>query len=282
MKGFWQAPGRSKLFNTPLKYWDVSSIKNKSSIRSIAVLKFINDNPGISVKSFKDYFIDYFNEFEQSLNLNSTIELSFNKKKADPHFFKVLLFCNFISVDSEDDFSVTKKFTNTKNNDKLYITVQGKMFLDELKEKNYDNALNIYLNNLFKVKYPNKATYKVNLEIYPFLIMFKLLSENNDYNGLIPRKLFITDIPFITKDNYNNILEKLTDNCYLLTLEHMNNKIIDEDYKDNHKKWNMWVVSSLIDLGILEEHHGYIKLSNYKKQFIQNKVDSMSYEDMFE
>lgn len=276
MSKFWQAPGRSELFNTYLSDWKVDLEKDTSK-KTIAVLKFINDNPDIRVSDFNKFFLNFLEDFKKNLNLNE--EISFKEgEKANSHLFKVLLFIGFIQVTNQD------KLTKTKSADKLNMTDEGKLFFKEFKNENFDDALNILLERLFKTKYPNKATYKVKLESYPFLLMFKLLSENNPHHGVIPRKMFITDVPFIkNKIDLDNCLEKLNDECYLNYLDELKiNSLLDYGYKENHKKWNMWVISSLIDLGILEEHGGYIILSNYKKQFIQDFVDKITYEECFQ
>lgn len=273
---FWQAPGRRKIFNTTLNDWKNNSVDD-SSIVSMALLKFIKDNPDISVEDYEIYFDNFLSEFKQELDLNRNIPLNASENKSDRHLFRTLLFIGFIKVSSSNISDKIKK------SDKLNITESGENFLSHIQNENFSDALYVLIMNLIETKYKNKATVDVKFDLYPFLIIFKLFFFKHS-NGFIPRMMFKTDIPFIiNEDDFYSCLDKLNDDCYIFSLKYIkSNSLLHCGYANSHFKWDQWIISSLLDLGILEEEDDNIILSNTKKEFIQNEIEKKSINELFQ
>ena len=201
------------------------------------------------------------------------------KKPTPAHFYTPFQFVGFIG---KNNFENGKKF-------ELYITHSGQKFLNEIECDNFENALNIYLNELFDAKFPNDATEGVDLRLYPVRIMFKLLYERKK----IPKFMFLTDIQFIKKNiDLENCLMLLEDDDYLSYisgLETLRNNNEDEFISLNislaKDKWNSYVNGGLVSLGILDKNcfrKGYIKLSNAGKKFVDEKnISEMDYGSLF-
>lgn len=64
----------------------------------------------------------------------------------------------------------------------LSLSIDGKNFLNAMLENDYDSVLESYVLLLLKTTYPNNATEQNKLSLFPFRILFKLLSRNkNNY-----------------------------------------------------------------------------------------------------
>jgi 5-methylcytosine-specific restriction enzyme A len=252
----WQAPGNGRLFDSSLKEWKSS----KMSQRCIGVLQFLNENPSISKNEFEIKIDKYLkNKYGHEPN---------NSNKA--HFYRPLEFIGFIR----------------NIHDSLSLSIDGKNFLHAMLEDNFELALQFFVLQLFKTSYPNKATEDNKLSLFPFRIMFKLLSKNEPHNGLIPKKLFYIKIPYITSyEDIKSLLNILLDDYYIDSLEHYSLKNLKQKSSQYYEKWYIWVVASLREMNILEEtgnkRNIYVKLSNPINEFIQDIVDYMHYEDMF-
>lgn len=252
----WQAPGNGRLFDSSLKEWKSS----KMSQRCIGVLQFLNENPSILKEEF-EYKIDKYLEKNYNHKPN-------NSNKA--HFYRPLEFIGFIR----------------NINGSLSLSIDGKNFLYAMVDDNFELALQFYVLQLLKTSYPNNATEDNKLALFPFRIMFKLLSKNEVHNGLIPKKLFYIDIPYITSyEDVNSLLKKLSDEKYINSLEKYSLKDLKQISGKYYEKWYIWVVASLREMNILEEtgkrSNIYVKLSSPINEFIQDIVDNMYYEDMF-
>lgn len=257
----WQAPGNGGLFDSKLENWQ----ENKMSERCVGVLEFLDENPMIAKTDFEMKIAPYLKEkYNHGINESNR-----------GHFYRPLQFIGFIrSIDN-----------------KLTLSIDGKNFLKSMHKSDYDSALKFFILQLFKTSYPNEATKDNKLSLFPFRIMFKLLSENSKHHGIIPKKTFFTEIPYITEVNdIYELLKILSDDNYIeeldkITIKSMrNNKKINPEYKF-YDKWATWVVSPLIKTGIITEKgkqgHSTLQLSNNIKEFIQSIVDKMHYEDMF-
>jgi len=203
----WQAPGNGKIFDDKLGN---NSYMNK---RTICVLTYIQNNPKVLQKKFeleiKDYLISCAN-YDKNDSLAS-------------HFFRPLVFLGFIYQ---------------YNNSSLELTIEGIKFLNAYKEQNFTKCKFYILNQLDNTKYPNIATKKIKLQLFPFRILFKLLLENND-NGL--------DSTFIKEQLvYISNIDDL--NLYIA------NKNLDniKKYK-SYDKFYTWVINSLVDIEILKK-----------------------------
>ena len=252
----WQAPGNGRLFDSSLEEWE----DNLMSQRCIGVLNYIDENPLVEKDKFEEEIADYLN-FHYGHDPNDS-----NKG----HFYRSLEFVGFI-----------------RNIDGLLsLSIDGKNFLKNMLNKDYDEALKSYILQLLKTSYPNHATKDNDLSLFPFRIMFKLMSEHSQHKGLINKKMFFIDIPFIrTEEDMPTILHKLKNKNYLEYLDNISKKDLKSVSKRYYEKWYIWVVASLREMNILKEignrSNSYITLDESVKDFIEDIVDKMEYEDMF-
>lgn len=227
-KNRWQVPGNGNPFDSSLEMWSY----NFMSQRSIGVLQFILEHENNVSKLF----------FEQ--NITSYLETKYkhpanNSIKA--HFYRPLEFIGLI----RNQFNV------------LSVSIDGRSFLTSLLQNDFNKAKEYYILQMLKTKYPNTATKHIQLKLFPFRIMFKLLLDNQQ----IDKNDFFTKIPYI-KDvndiiNYNNCVGEV------------------------YHKWNSWVISYLIKLNILEESNNKILLHHSTQKFLQPILENMNYEEMF-
>lgn len=248
----WRAPGNSSIFDSQLNDWNTG----KMSQRTVGVMQFLKENPNISIDAFKSKIPEY---------LNQKYGHEFNESTKS-HFYRPLEFYGFVIV----------------NDIEVNLSDNGKKFLNLIQEKNYDDAMELFILRLFQTSYPNHATNDVKLSLFPFRIMFKLLLETN--LG-IPSRMFLTEITHIKNMNdLNNVLLKISDENYLYELKNCTINQL-KLYDDGYDKWNSWVISSLKKLNILEEQKydklNYIKLAKPINEFIENKLSGMEYKDMF-
>jgi 5-methylcytosine-specific restriction protein A len=225
----WQVPGNGNPFDTTLEDW-----KNPNrfmSQRSIGVLEYFNNNLIVFKDKFETNIKDYlYNTFKHKIN-NSCVS----------HFYRPLEFLGLIR--------------NINNN--LSLSIDGKNFLNEIFNENYDKALDFYILQMLKTKYPNTATKGIKLNLFPFRILFKLLLEYKSVN----KNWFKTKIPYIkTIDDIDNI-----------------KNINGEEYS----KWITWVIPYLIKFNILSEMNDNIGIAKEKFGYIKSFIDAMEYEDMF-
>ncbi|MDR1819360.1 MAG: HNH endonuclease [Methanobrevibacter sp.] len=229
---FWQAPGNGRPFDSKLEYWQLGYM----SQRSIGVLQFLEKVGTISKNNFKKRIWEYLDdEFGHEEN-----------QSLKTHFYRPLEFVGFIR-NIENDVS---------------LSTRGKNFLTEIGNENYEKALKFYILQLLETKYPNSATEKVKLSLFPFSILFKLLLDNQ-----IDKKWLINKIPFINNSN----------DVYNISINNYDKSMI----KHSHEKFNSWVISSLVALGILNKDEKYITISETYKPYISSFLENLSYEDMF-
>lgn len=252
----WQAPGNGRMFDSSLEDWE----NNLMSQRCIGVLQFLEDNPLIEKELFEVEIAPYL-ERRFGHEPNESIKA---------HFYRPLEFIGFM-----------------RNMDNLLsLSVDGKNFLNAMMDEDYESALEFYVLQLLKASYPNHATDDIDLALFPFRIMFKLLSKNSPHKGEVPKKMFYTDIPFINDitDIYP-LLNKLSDSHYLYYLEHSSLKDLEINSKNYYPKWYAWVVSSLREMNIVEEtgsaRNLTVELASPIDEFIEGIVDKMHYEEMF-
>ena len=230
------------------------------SQRCIGVLNYIDENPLVEKEIFEEEIAEYL-QFNYGHNPNDS-----NKG----HFFRSLEFVGFI-----------------RNIDNLLsLSIDGKNFLNSMLNKEFDKALKSYILQLLKTSYPNHATIDNELSLFPFRIMFKLMSENSAHKGLINKKMFLIDIPFITsEEDVITVLYKLQNKKYLEYLDETPKNELKIAYDRFYEKWYTWVVASLREMNILKEignrRNSYLTLDDSVKDFIQGIVDEMKYEDMF-
>ena len=223
----WQVPGNGNPFDSTLKNWH----SHKMSERSIGVLEYINEQKIINEEDFKNNIRDY-------LQKNYYHEKNESIAK---HFYRPLEFIGFIRNDEGY----------------LSLSIDGRNFLKEIHNQNYDKAIDYYILQLLKASYPNTATPKIYLNLFPFRVIFKLLLEKP-----IPLNWFYTKIPYIkTYEDYLNI-------------ENIN--------EESYEKWKTWVLHYLKIWNIIEkDENENIVLTDYKKEFIKSLLDHMNIKDMF-
>ena len=252
----WQAPGNGRLFDSSLENWENSFM----SQRCIGVLQFLEDNPLIEKELFEVEIAPYLEKrfgHEPNESLKS-------------HFYRPLEFIGFM-----------------RNIDGLLsLSVDGKNFLNAMMDEDYESALEFYVLQLLKASYPNHATDDVDLALFPFRIMFKLLSKNSPHKGKVPKKMFYADIPFINDINdIYSLLNKLSDTNYLYFLECSTLNDLKVNSKNYYSKWYTWVVSSLREMNIVKEtgnrNNSTLELASPIDEFIEEIVNKMHYEDMF-
>lgn len=154
----WQSLGNGRLFDSSLEDWE----NNLMSQRAIGVLEFIEDNPLIEK-----------NEFEMKIAPYLDKKFGHHPNQSNKgHFFRSAEFVGLV-----------------RNLDGLLsLSIDGKNFLNSMLDGDYKSALEFYVLQLLKTTYPNNATDQNRLSLFPFRILFKLLSRNNNYGGKIPKK----------------------------------------------------------------------------------------------
>lgn len=236
----WQVPGNANPFDSDLKDWKTSYV----SQRSIGVLEFIKNKGNVSKKDFENEIWGYLNrEFSHSKN-NSTIA----------HFYRPLEFAGLI---------------RRSKNDILNLSIDGRSFLQYVEQEDYDKAKDMYLLQLLKVKYPNSATPKVDLHLFPFRIIFKLFLD--DYKE-INEDFFCNRINYIQKPSDITDLYEDYSSAYLR----------GEKFGGNNK-WISWVISYLAKWNILHIDKGTknISLTDEKRNLLKSILGTMSYDEMF-
>ncbi len=224
----WQVPGNGNPFDCKLEDWN----NKKMSQRSIGVLKYINEKGSVSKQIFESDIKDYLYKLYEHKNNDST----------PAHFYRPLEFIGLI-----------RNFNN-----QLSLSIDGKNFLNSILHRQYSSALDFYILQMIKTKYPNTATKDIHLNLFPFRIIFKLLLK---YNRL-PLLDFLYKIPYI-KD--------------------INDIVNYDTLKNNNKyeKWNTWVLSYLVKWDILATDGTYIFITSTKKDYIASLLENIAFEDMF-
>ena len=220
----WQVPGNGNPFDSKLEDWQES----KMSTRSIGVLQFVNQN-----NPTKEYFETNIKEY-----LYQNYKLEKNDSN-EAHFYRPLEFIDMIYFD---------KFDN-----KMYLSIDGKNFLNYIDKKEYKKAINAYILQLLKTKYPNSATNNITLNLFPFRILFKLLLTQD-----------VTEYDICYKIPYISSPEDI-------------NKKIGEKYV----KWQTWVISYLIKLGIILKEGDLLKINTKDFSLIADILNDMKFEEMF-
>jgi len=242
---FWQAPGNGKGFDSFLG--DNSKMNN----RTIGILSFIKE------KSIRD---GYVGEDEYKEKIVEYLSNNFNADKNDSlktHFYKPALFYGFIH--------------RNKNHD-LSLSIEGNLFLNFYKQKNYKECLKLVVNQLDNTTYPNQATEKVqNLKLFPFRILFKLLLENKT----ISAKFISENLVHITE--YKDVLEyeRYKD------LIKINSFRVESTESTKFQKFNTWIVNSLVDLNILQLLGGQLSIRDAMISHIEVLYEKVSFSDMF-
>lgn len=240
-KVFWQVPGNARPFDRPLREWNsCQEGKSNQSQRSIGVLEFIVAN---SNKVSKEYFKKNISNFLQEKYGHSPNDS--NK----PHFYRPLEFIGFMRVDEEN----------------ISVSIDGKNFLDSIHNKDYSRALEDYIRQLLKARYPSPATPKVRgISLFPYRIILKLLLNNSmSLKTLGKRVVYIN-----CEEDIDDLIKNIDDD----NGETLNNR---ED------KWRQWTLRSWEELGVLENKEGFYKLNSNIKPFIEKLIGDMPLEDMF-
>ena len=232
----WQAPGNGKIFDA--KLGNNSYMNN----RTICVLKYIQKNPSILQKDFEKNIKNYLVSCTGNYQIN---------KSTPSHFFRPLLFMGFIT-----------QYDNTA----LELTIEGEHFLNAYEKNDFILCKKYILNQLDNVKYPNKATKKVNLHIFPFRILFKILLDNKHHgvtsNFIKEQLVYITIIDDISLYIKNKDIEQI------------------KKYKP-YNKFYTWVINSLVDIEILQKDSNRYFIHNDLTEYITTLYSNLDYKDFF-
>jgi len=223
----WQVPGNANPFSEKLENWHIDNV----STRSIGTLDFINQfNPSKELIE-----IDLKNFLLKKYNLAP------NDSQVH-HFYRPLEFIGLVIA----------------NDNKLFLSVDGINFLNNIFKRNYEKAYQSYLIQLLKTKYPNSATKDIKLKLFPYRILFKLFIDRQK----IHKDDFITKIPYIK--NINDI------NNY--------NSLKGEDYQ----KLYSWTLSYFLKWEVLQiDKENFLSLNKNKFPIINDIVNAMPYDLMF-
>lgn len=232
----WQAPGNGKGFDSSFENW----LGNKMSERSIGALQYIMTHANTTQSNFENNIWEY-------LHMKYGHEINESCKS---HFFRPIEFFGFI-----------RHYDNI-----LTVSYNGRNFIKELELKNYDRVREFFILQLFNTKYPNTATKDVTLSLYPFRIIFKLLSENL----FLTAEDFEYRIPYINKAEDCYEFKSAKSNLYKRGLKY-----------GRYDKLKTWVINSFVDLKILVETNGKYEISPLVEDFIVDLVTDVQYEDMF-
>lgn len=225
----WQVPGNGNPFDSTLQNWE----NTKMSQRSIGVLQYINKNISVSKHDFE-------------LNIKNYLWKLYKhdpNKSIPAHFYRPLEFIGLIR----------------NINNYLSLSIDGKNFLNSILNKEYSKALDFYILQMLKTKYPNTATSNIKLSLFPFKIIFKLLLQ---YGSL----------------HENDFTDKIP---YIQTVDEVNHYTSIERNHEKYYKWKTWVLSYLIKWNILEDNNGFISISPYKKDYIAQLLENNTYDNMF-
>ena len=223
----WQVPGNGRAFDSAFDEWQF----NKMSERSIGVLCYINHKINVDISTYEKEILKYLKSI-----FNHTPNES-NKK----HFYRPLEFVGLIR----------------NQYGKLSLSIDGKNFLKNILNKNYNAAWESYILQLLKTSYPNSATKNIKLQLFPFRIIFKLFLDK----GYLSKKDFLFKIPYIESiENIENI-------------ENINGKKYD--------KWVSWILSSFTQLNILYKEQDRYCLTKNANIFLKQFLMDSNYSEMF-
>jgi 5-methylcytosine-specific restriction protein A len=223
----WQVPGNANPFGSDLKDWK----SDKMSMRSIGVLEFVKEqNPTKKyfIENIKDYLLKKYN-----LKSNNSNEC---------HFYRPLEFVGLVFW----------------NDERLYLSIDGKIFLQNIYNDKYKEAKDSYILQLLKTTYPSSATPNVELKLFPYRVIFKLLMEKTN----------ITDDDFTLKIPYISCSKDIVDNY-----DHLNGP--------RYAKLLSWTVSYLQKWGIIILENGCYKINLQDFPIFTEILEKMSFEDMF-
>jgi len=239
---FWQAPGNGKGFDSFLG--DNSKMNN----RTIGVMSYIKENSNI------DGFV---NENKFKKDIKDYLLKNFNENKndsLDTHFYKPALFYGFINRDK---------------NHNLSLSIEGNLFLKTYLNNNFTKSKELIINQLDDTKYPNIATKKIKeLHLFPFRILFKLLLDNKELSVEFIEKSLVNIIRYSDIETY----EKTKDI----------NDIKKYEYKSSkYKKFNTWIVNSLVNLEILNLNNRVLTIDKSIYNHLKMLYENINYHDMF-
>ena len=242
MNQFWQAPGNGKGFDSFL------GNNSKMNNRTIGVLSYIKEYSHplgyVTQKQFIKEIKPYLLEnFYENPN-----------ESLGTHFYRPALFYGFLHLNSAKHLS---------------LSIEGNLFLNAYSEKQYIECKKLILNQLDNAVYPNEATKKIkHLKLFPFRILFKLLLENEhlDSHFISSRLVHIKEI----KD-----LE-----AYFQTMQ-TNSILAFEITSTKYRKFNTWVINSLVDLQILTLDKQVLRLHKDVNEHIGVLYKHLDYSDMF-
>jgi len=242
MSNFWQAPGNGKGFDSFLG--DNSKMNN----RTIGVLSYIKEKAATDgfveevrfQAEIKNYLLENFNE-----NPNESL---------NTHFYRPALFYGFLNINKEN---------------KLSLSIEGNLFLNNFNSQNYIECKKLIINQLDNTTYPNKATSKVKqLKLFPFRILFKLLLENKSLSS----NFISSSLVHITSYSDLQEYEKTGNFETIPVFKLQSSKFL---------KFNTWVINSLVNLNILTLSDKKLSIHTDILEHIKSLYDNLNFSDMF-
>ncbi len=225
----WQAPGNGRGFDSYL------GNSSKMNNRTIGIMYYIKENSLVDGYVEEELFKD---EIKEYLHKNFA---AVSNDSLGTHFYKPALFYGFINRDK---------------NYNLSLSIEGNLFLNSYKTKDFFKCKKIIINQLDNVTYPNQATPDVKgLKLFPFRILFKLLLEKRALS-----------IEFIMKSL-----------VYIVSLEDTKNIPTDKEYK----KFYSWIISSLDAIEVLNVNGSIVSINGSIVEYIQSLYENLEYSDMF-
>lgn len=208
---------------------------NEDIHRSIGVLEWIADGREYTEKEFIG-------------NVKDELYKCYGHEKnksCEVHFANNLIFYGFLEK---------------RGKDRLRISLSGRDLLDEITSQNCDErrCVEIVLNAMQNVKYPNLATKRVaeNVKSKPFCILFRTLLREKFITG----KFLRFQLPYVINAKSLDFNPDL--------------KISMLKCGPHYHKWDQWVVSMLVNIGVLESEK-----SNYTDEDFVRLTDNPVYSD---
>jgi 5-methylcytosine-specific restriction enzyme A len=217
---------------------------SKMNNRTIGALTYIRE------KSSKDGFIP---EATFQKEIRTYLHQNFFEApnaSLETHFYKPALFYGLINRDQHHNLS---------------LSIEGNLFINSYIANDFTICKKMIINQLDNATYPNEATPKVReLKLFPFRILFKLLLDNKALASefITKRLIYISSIDS-------------------LELYEKTHNINDISSFDEYKKFNTWVVNSLVNLKILDLSKGLLSINNSVLEHIKLLYLNLDLKDMF-
>jgi len=242
MSDFWQGPGNGKGFDAKL------GANTKMNNRTLGVLSYIKEHSQESGYVSQE-------QFEREIKAYLQTHFYENPNESLPsHFYKPALFYGFLHMNKDANIS---------------LSIEGNLFLTHYKRGEYLTCKKLIINQLDNTTYPNRATPKVKtLKLFPFRILFKILLKSESVSSAF------VSLALVHIKEYSDVAlyEKSGDLADIQSFESDSSK---------YKKFNTWVINSLVDLEILKLENKILSIHQDVREHIHLLYDRVTFKDMF-